>query len=180
MTKTVDVIPATTTALAKPEPSENTPAVRDQDKTSLEYWRSLADRRLLIAKHWYTKFNEADKERENALQNLVVAEGMLKDYTVLYDGETRKKIEGHKKLATQEVLAEIAACTEIDEVRKDHRPKISIKITLGLAVLLITVLAFYLYSSNAQFKAGVDKNLPFIAIIVGAAAFLGYWYFRKR
>ena len=131
-----------------------------------------------LAKHWY---NEAQKEkhaRQIAEQNLVVTQGLLDEYTGLYNGEFRTKNEV-KKLADDIVDSEYAACNEIDSVYNKHKKPWQFKFTMWLAVALISIVIIWQYASNEAFREGANKNMPIL--VVGAVAFaVIVMYLSKR
>lgn len=134
----------------------------------------------LVAKYYYDKFAKERHDRLNAQQRQEAIEDMFEEYKNHYNAMTKKRTEEAKKLSTQEIFADYAACSKIDQVYKEHKTPFPIKITMWTAITIIVLMGIWQYGSNADFRAGITNSGGFIVLLLALALIFYYLYNRGK
>lgn len=85
------------------------------------------------------------------------------------------------KLVLEELMTVLSAHTEIEEAVNEYRTRPWIKITMGLAVLILGIFAIYEFSTNEDVRTWISNNtVLIIALGVCAVFILSFLYSRRR
>ena len=140
-------------------------------QTATHTWKSIAE-------HWYTKYIKERTDRINVQQRQESIEGMFEEYKSAYNAMIRKRTEEAKKLATQEVFADYAACSKIDDVYKERKTPFPLKITMWTALLIIALVSIWQYGANSDFRVGISESSGLIVVLLALG--VGAYYLFSR
>jgi hypothetical protein len=115
----------------------------------------------------------------HAHQELIEIEG--EDHQVKNEfrgvlGRTRR-VSG---LVLEELLTVLSAHTEIEEAVSEYRTRPWIKVTIGLALLILGIFAIYEFSSNEDVRTWISNNTVLIIVIAVCAVFMVSFLFARR
>jgi hypothetical protein len=84
------------------------------------------------------------------------------------------------KLVLEELLTVLSAHTEIEEAVNEYRTRPWIKVTIGMAILILGIFALYEYGYNQDFRTAIQQNTYLILGVAICGVFMAMFLFGRR
>ncbi|MFA5365712.1 MAG: hypothetical protein WC325_11080 [Candidatus Bathyarchaeia archaeon] len=131
-----------------------------------------------LAKYYYHLWRQEKQDHDITKQEAQAAEMALHEYSSAYEGMDRGQMTAGK-IADDRVTSILAACDDIDTLRKKKKDKM---FTFGknFAIAVIALVIIWQFFTNTTVRQELlDKAIP-LAILLGVIVFAYYIFTQKR
>lgn len=131
-----------------------------------------------LAKYYFYLWRQETRDHETTKQEAQAADQALQEYATAYEGMDRSQMTA-QKIADDRTTAILAACDDIDTLRKKRMGKL-FQFTKTFALTIIALVCLWQFFTNQTLRQEIlDKAIPLAILgIVGLVAY--YFLVQKR
>lgn len=140
------------------------PAPQKVNRSSYEY---------KLAKYYFYLWRQEKQDHETTKQEAQASDQALQEYATAYEGMDRGQMTA-QKIADDRVTAILAACDDIDTLRKKRMGKL-FQFTKTFAITIIALVCLWQFFTNQTLRQEIlDKAIPLA--VLGIVVLVGYYF----